>query len=114
MSNLRKHTRRMVHFPAKIDVGAAAPMRDCMLMDVSSTGARLTAEQPAQLPADFTVVLSYRGVPRRRCHVVWRSCEEIGVRFEDETAIKKRKVREAPAVTADGAVTADKSAETAE
>lgn len=94
MSNARKHIRRMINFPAKIDLGASAPLRDCMLVDVSSGGARLSAEQIARLPADFTVVLSYRGVPRRRCHVIWRSTEEVGVRFEDNEARKGRKIRE--------------------
>ena len=94
MSNARKHIRRTINFPARIEVGAPAPLHDCMLIDVSATGARLTAAHVAKLPADFTVVLSYRGVPRRRCHVVWRSSEEVGVRFEDDAAQKKTRVRE--------------------
>lgn len=107
MPDARKHIRRMVNFPAKIDTGSPA-LHDCMLMDVSSTGARLAAEQIAGLPADFTVVLSYRGVPRRRCHVVWRSTAEVGVRFEDDKTLKKSKVRENRNAAIEDTATAEK------
>jgi hypothetical protein len=48
--------------------------------------AKLAIEEPAELPQDFTLALSTRGNPTRRCHVVWTTDGEIGVRFERQAA----------------------------
>ena len=55
----------------------------CHLCDVSATGARLSlaARVQANLPEEFILVLAKRAQVHRRCRVVWRSPDEVGVRF---------------------------------
>ena len=59
------------------------PIGVCHLCDVSATGARLSMAPRllAKLPEEFILVLAKRGKVHRRCRIVWRSEEEVGVRF---------------------------------
>ena len=76
LTNSRHGTRRLLHYPAKLYAGQDSPLRDCVLVDVSESGARLRVEEPDVLPAELTILLSSRGVPHRDCRIVWRSTEE--------------------------------------
>jgi hypothetical protein len=71
-----------MHYRAKVQAGSAPVLRDCVLVDVSVNGARLMVDRPGDLPEDFTLLLSHRGTPQRRCHVAWRSPREVGVNFD--------------------------------
>jgi len=75
---LRKSPRRNVRYPAKIDVGDGSAAHACNLSDISATGARLTAAAAQELPDEFTLQL---GAVRRKCRVVWRSDNQLGVQF---------------------------------
>jgi len=77
----RQTRRHRVHCPAWVDVLDGSPVRSCTLWDVSEAGARLTIEQPDLLPKEFSLVLSSDGSIRRRCRVIWRSDDQIGVRY---------------------------------
>ena len=76
----RRSIRENVQFPAWIDVGNGAALRDCTVLDVSEDGARVTVASPAQLPKEFYLVLSKHRT-RRRCRLVWRSDEEVGLSY---------------------------------
>jgi hypothetical protein len=54
---------------------------DCVVRNVSDTGACLEIESPVGIPNDFTLVINKDNV-QRRCHVLWHSARRIGVRFE--------------------------------
>ena len=77
----RKYDRRVIRYPAQIDAGAGAPLCECTLYDVSEEGAQIRIGQSQNLPNEFTLVLSHEGAARRRCTVMWRSGERLGVRF---------------------------------
>lgn len=85
----RKHVRRTVTYPGQIDLGDGAPTRECKLQDASEEGALISIEAPQDLPDEFTLVLGYDGTARRRCRVVWRSEEQVGVAFLKEPNIDK-------------------------
>ncbi len=51
-----------------------------MLLDISSSGARLHIHDPASLPDRFRLRVESEGIDEM-CEVVWRREEEIGVRF---------------------------------
>jgi hypothetical protein len=59
------------------------PIGACQLSDVSATGARLavTPRVLANLPEEFILVLAKQAKVLRRCRVVWRGADEVGVRF---------------------------------
>jgi hypothetical protein len=77
----RRNTRRSVSYPAFLDVGDDAPPRECILCDASQEGALLTVADPKTLPDEFTLALSVDGAARRRCRVMWRGKDQIGVSF---------------------------------
>jgi hypothetical protein len=54
---------------------------DCAVTDVSATGAQLRLTAQDDLPDEFHLVLAKGGKVHRRCAVVWRSKNRIGVRF---------------------------------
>jgi PilZ domain-containing protein len=53
---------------------------DCVLQDISSTGARIHVEEPVLVPDYFKLkVPGARLIPR--CRVRWRSGKDFGVEF---------------------------------
>jgi len=83
-TNRRKSVRRAIGYRAKIIASDGSWERDCRVLDVSQTGAKLAVE-PAELPRNFTLALSMLGNATRRCRVVWTANREVGVRFEKHT-----------------------------
>jgi methyl-accepting chemotaxis protein len=56
----------------------------CDVRNASQTGARLHVVTEAKVPDDFLLWID--GDWPRRCHVVWRRDEDLGVAFRDESA----------------------------
>jgi hypothetical protein len=81
-SNRRKTVRRAIGYGAKVVAPDGTGSRDCRVMDVSAGGARIAIEEPASLPPEFVLALSGQGGASRRCHVVWTTDKEVGVKFE--------------------------------
>ena len=63
---------------AKLVVGPKDPMIDCTLVDFSPGGACLEIGLQVTLPARFELV---HGNTRKRCRVVWKNKNRIGVTF---------------------------------
>jgi hypothetical protein len=68
------------------------PIGVCHLCDVSATGARLSLAPRvlAKLPEEFILVLAKRAKVHRRCRIVWRGQDEVGVRFSTRPGIRSR------------------------
>ena len=68
------------------------PIGACHLCDVSASGARLSMAPRvlATLPEEFILVLAKRAKVHRRCRIVWRAQDEVGVRFSNSSGIKSR------------------------
>jgi PilZ domain len=56
---------------------------DCLIRDVSETGAKLILSAPVPLPDRFELIIPQKGITRR-VRVAWRRATEIGVRFEED------------------------------
>lgn len=69
-------------FSGKIMLGGASVI-DCVVRDLSASGARLKVDEVALVPASFDLFIAVvdAGKPKR-CRVVWRRPEAIGVVFE--------------------------------
>jgi hypothetical protein len=85
-TNRRRSVRRTIVYRAKIFASDGSWDRDCHVLDVSQTGAKLGVAQAAELPQDFILALSRQGHATRLCRVVWTTNSEIGVRFEKPVA----------------------------
>lgn len=81
MSRERRESQRQItNFPGSIvGAGAATADQDCVVADISEGGVRLSVKAP--VPDEFTLVLKDGSNTSRRCRVVWRLDDEVGVEF---------------------------------
>ena len=70
----RKSPRHEVDYLAFIDPGDQRELFNCIICDISASGAKLTIG-PHQVPDEFTLLF------RRRCRVVHRFDGQIGIQF---------------------------------
>ncbi len=52
-----------------------------LLRDASSTGARVRLVTPCEVPGELTLVSAMEKI-HRRCVVIWRRGNDLGLRFE--------------------------------
>ena len=64
---------------APLDGGFAA--RQCVVKDLSTTGAKVTIDDPNSLPAKLRLAFSRDARTGRRCEVVWRRGKSVGIKF---------------------------------
>jgi hypothetical protein len=56
---------------------------DCALSDVSERGARINVHDSETIPDNFLLLLAGNGAARRKCRVIWRKPQQVGVKFEN-------------------------------
>jgi hypothetical protein len=80
----RKSQRKTVNRHAKIQAGAGALPRDCLVSDISEGGVRLHVEN-VDVPDRFALLLAdgEGHTWPRDCRVVWRLGHEVGAKFLD-------------------------------
>jgi hypothetical protein len=54
---------------------------DCIVRNLSETGAALEVVSPLFIPDRFTLIVPTDQL-KRRCHIVWRKQKRIGVAFD--------------------------------
>ena len=64
----------------KIKTGPDAPLRDCLILDMSEQGVRLYIGG-LNIPAQFTLLLGDDAVSECVYEVIWRRDREIGARL---------------------------------
>jgi hypothetical protein len=72
--DLRASPRYEVHYLGQIDAGPEVLPVNCIICDISGTGAKLTVGNH-EVPDEFMLVF------RRRCRVIRRTDGQVGVRF---------------------------------
>jgi len=82
---MRQDNRNRVDRIAWISVGDGRPLRNCTLIDISNSGAKLALdEEVEEIPDIFSLWLSRHGHPRYSCRVVWSHQNKIGVQFSSD------------------------------
>jgi hypothetical protein len=89
----RKDHRQSLRYPAKIDLGDGTPPVPCELADVSVSGARVVVEDPARVPDQFVLLLAPEHGTIRRCKVIWREDNRLGLQFLKTPVVPKPKFR---------------------
>jgi hypothetical protein len=79
MVETRIAPRYRVAKPAKIDHGG--DKIDCIIRDLSATGAALEISNIVRVPDNFTLIMPEERL-RLPCHVVWRREFRIGIAFD--------------------------------
>ena len=59
----------------------AGQRHDCMISNVSQSGARIEVRDSSAIPDHFVLMLTSTGAARRFCRVMWRKPNQIGVQF---------------------------------
>lgn len=77
--NRRQDRRRNVR-EASILTGDGRSPISCVVLDLSASGARLHVHDQTEVPAAFHLLLIATG-EQHACDVVWRTGEEMGVKF---------------------------------
>jgi len=76
-------TRHRAFKGARIIFNNLASTIDCVVHDLSETGARLDVETVVGIPDSFELIFD-DGLPTRQCIVERRTPQALGVRFLDE------------------------------
>jgi hypothetical protein len=72
---MRNSPRHEVGYLALIDPGDRSGLLNCIICDISATGAKLTVGLNHNVPDEFTLLF------RRRCRVVRRDDGQLGIQF---------------------------------
>jgi hypothetical protein len=78
---VRRSERTSSNTPAVIGTEDDSFRAACIVCNLSEGGAKLMLEQPTPLPSEFVLFLRPDSPIGRRCHVIWRIENKIGVRF---------------------------------
>jgi PilZ domain-containing protein len=76
----RNNQRTTINRVAKLVAEAGTPMGDCVVIDISDTGARLLCEN-FTAPDTFRLMVEGERPIREDCRVAWRLGCEVGVEF---------------------------------
>ena len=76
----RASPRRRTYKVARMGFGGGRAVINCLIRNLSETGACLGVESPVGVPDEFNLVFE-SGEPSRMCRVMWRKAKLIGVAF---------------------------------
>jgi len=100
MQERRKQQRSRVFWEGKVSFNRRQSVLDCVVRNMSDTGAKLAVTESAFVPREFELV-----VPKReaayRAKIIWRQSDEVGIEFETGKAnpspdLVRRRRREPP------------------
>ena len=77
----KRESRKSVHQPGWITLDGGFAARPCVVQDLSSTGAKVTVDDPNALPGRLRLAFSRDARTGRSCEVVWRRGKTVGVKF---------------------------------
>jgi hypothetical protein len=82
MQDRRRVQRTSVLKNAKIILNSGASLFDCTLLNLTNIGSCIALTSPGGIPDSFELSFDH-AVSSRKCHVMWRSEDKLGVSFGD-------------------------------
>ena len=73
--------RKSLRQPGWITFEGGFAARECIVEDLSTTGAKVTIDDPIVLPDRFRLAFARDARTGRNCEVVWRRGQSVGVKF---------------------------------
>ena len=77
----KREARKSLHQPGWITLEGGFAARPCGVRDLSTTGARVTVDDPNVLPGKLRLAFSRDARTGRNCEVVGRRGTTVGVKF---------------------------------
>src|ERR1700685_3436437 len=85
MQDRRRVQRTSVLKSAKIILNSGASLFDCTLLNLTNMGTCIALASPRDIPDSFELSFDH-AVSSRKCSVIWRSENELGLSFGDPTS----------------------------
>jgi PilZ domain len=77
----KREVRKSLRQPGWITFEGGFAARQCVVQDISTTGAKITIDDPNVLPARLRLAFARDARTGRNCEVVWRRGKSVGVKF---------------------------------
>ena len=77
----KRQVRKSLRQPGWITLDGGFAARPCVVHNMSSTGAKITIDDPNMLPAKLRLAFTRDARTGRPCEVVWRRGKSVGVKF---------------------------------
>jgi hypothetical protein len=77
----KREARKSLQQPGWITLEGGFAARQCVVHDISSTGAKITLDDRNTLPARLRLAFSRDARTGRNCEVVWRRGKSAGIKF---------------------------------
>ena len=77
----KREARKSLRQPGWITLEGGFAVRRCVVQDMSSTGAKITIDDPNMLPARLRLAFTRDARTGRKCEVVWRRGKSFGIKF---------------------------------
>jgi hypothetical protein len=77
----KREARKLLGQPAWITLEGGFAARQCVVQDISSSGAQIIIDNAAALPATLRLAFARDARTGHRCQVVWRRGSSAGVKF---------------------------------
>ncbi len=77
----KREARKLLGQPAWITLDGGFAARQCVVADISRTGARITLDEAVALPATLKLAFSRDARTGHTCQVVWCRGKSAGVKF---------------------------------
>lgn len=77
----KRESRKSVRQSAWMTLDGGFATRPCVVVDLSTTGAKITVDDAGTAPAGFRLAFSRNVKDGRQCEVIWRRGKTLGVRF---------------------------------
>ena len=81
LSSKKREARKSLSQPGWITLEGGFAARQCIVQNLSTTGAKVTIDYPHSLPATLRLAFSRDARSGRRCEVVWRRGKSVGIKF---------------------------------
>jgi PilZ domain len=79
--DVRKSPRKSLSQPGWITFEGGFAARQCVVQDISTTGAKVTIDDPNVLPARLRLAFARDARTGQTCQVVWRRGKSLGIKF---------------------------------
>jgi hypothetical protein len=83
----RKHPRRDVNYACWVGGPNAPQLVQGKILNISEGGAKVVCGQQSDIPDDLDLYMTLDGKVGRRCKVVWRSDDALGLMFVARTTL---------------------------
>jgi PilZ domain len=77
----KRETRKLLGQPAWITLDGGFAARQCLVQDISSSGARISLDEAATLPAALRLAFARDARTGHKCQVIWRRGRSAGLKF---------------------------------